>query len=159
MIYTSSYKDFKSDKYRLVSISKDKGASYIDENGNPYDKECYLALAPKRDFFKQWRILKEEVSFEESTLFYMRHFYDEVLLPLDPKQVYKDLNHSVLLCYEDSSDFCHRHIVAAWFELLLGFEIPEVKIVDNQMTFVERPKYIKNYLENIIKEKKSLIKK
>lgn len=156
MIYTSSYKDFKSDKYRLVSISKDKGASYIDENGNPYDKECYLALAPKRDFFKQWRILKEKVSFEESTLFYMRHFYDEVLLPLDPKQVYKDLNHSVLLCYEDSSDFCHRHIVAAWLEKNLNIKVKECVYQENKIIEKNRPTYIDEYLDKIIKENENI---
>ena len=46
MIYTSPYEKFKTNKYRLVSISKDKGASYIDENGKSYEGECYLYLAP-----------------------------------------------------------------------------------------------------------------
>ena len=51
----------------MVSISKDKGASYIDENGKSYEGECYLSLAPKREFFKKWRVLRNEVSFEEGT--------------------------------------------------------------------------------------------
>ena len=52
MIYTSSYEKFKTNKYRLVSISKDKGASYIDENGKSYEGECFLSLVPKRYFLK-----------------------------------------------------------------------------------------------------------
>ena len=72
MIYTSSYEKFKTNKYRLVSISKDKGASYIDENGNSYEGECYLSLAPKREFFKKWRVLRNEVPFEENEDFKAR---------------------------------------------------------------------------------------
>ena len=125
MIYTSSYEKFKTNKYRLVSISKDKGASYIDENGKSYEGECYLSLVPKREFFKKWRVLRNEVSFEESTMFYMSHFYHEVLKNLDPNKVYNDLDNSVLLCYEQSYEFCHRHIVAARLEKNLVMKVVE----------------------------------
>ena len=153
MICTSSYKEVHNKGLNTISISKDKGedASYVGD--------VYLDLAPKRDFFKTWRNNRGIIPDDENNAYYIDEFYDKVLSVLDVEKVYKDLDGKILLCYEDNLDFCHRHIVAAWFELLLGFEIPEVKIVDNQMTFVERPKYIKNYLENIIKEKKSLIKK
>ena len=153
MIYTSSYKEVKNKELNTISISKDKGedASYVGD--------VYLDLAPKRDFFKTWRNNIGIIPDEENNAYYMDEFYDKVLSVLDVEKVYNDLDGKVLLCYEDNMDFCHRHIVAAWFELLLGFEIPEVKIVDNKMIFVERPKYIKDYLEKIMKEKKILIKK
>jgi uncharacterized protein (DUF488 family) len=38
----------------------------------------------------------------------------ETLDKLNPKLVGDMLQNKVLLCYEKSSDFCHRHIVAAW---------------------------------------------
>lgn len=152
MIYTSSYEKFKTNKYRLVSISKDKGLSYIDENGNPYIGECYLLLAPKRDFFKKWRVLKNEVSFEESTMFYMKHFYLEVLKNLDPIEVYNDLDNSVLLCYEKSWEFCHRHIVAAWLEKSLSANVKECEFIDDKIVEMKRPNYIDEYLDKVINE-------
>ena len=153
MICTSSYKEVHNKGLNTISISKDKGedASYVGD--------VYLDLAPKRDFFKTWRNNRGIIPDEENNAYYMDEFYDKVLSVLDVEKVYNDLDGKILLCYEDNMDFCHRHIVAAWFELLLGFEIPEVKIVDNKMIFVERPKYIKDYLEKIMKEKKILIKK
>lgn len=57
-----------------------------------------------------------------------------------------------MLCYETNTEFCHRHIVAAWFELLLGVEIPEAKAKDYEIEYnIERPEYIKEYLEEVIK--------
>lgn len=152
MIYTSSYEKFKTNKYRLVSISKDKGASYIDENGKSYEGECYLSLAPKREFFKKWRVLRNEVSFEESTMFYMRHFYHEVLKNLDPNKVYNDLDNSVLLCYEQSYEFCHRHIVAAWLEKNLGVKVVECEFTDDKIIERKRPDYIDEYLNMVMNE-------
>jgi len=34
----------------------------------------------------------------------------------------------ILLCYEKPNEFCHRHIVAAWFEILLGIHVPEIML-------------------------------
>ena len=39
-----------------------------------------------------------------------------VLGELDPYQTYKELDGSILLCYETPEKFCHRHIVKAWFK-------------------------------------------
>ncbi len=52
---------------------------------------------------------------------YIKHFHEEVLSPLDAQKVYRELcqlagsSDIVLLCYEKSGDFCHRHLVAEWF--------------------------------------------
>ena len=47
--------------------------------------------------------------------------------------------------------FCHRHIVAAWFEILLGIEVPEMKAKDYKVVQVSRPEYIKEYLEEVMR--------
>ena len=67
------------------------------------------------------------------------------------------MDYSFLLCYEDNDEFCHRHIVAAWFELFLGLEVVqvvEVKVKGLYKEEVSRQKYffIKDTLERIIKE-------
>ena len=61
-----------------------------------------------------------------------------------------------LLCYEDASEFCHRHIVSAWFELILGVKVPEVILENGRIIEVNRPEYIKEYLEEIIKKNKNM---
>lgn len=145
MIYTSSYDEIKCKNYETYSISGDrgKGANYIGK--------CYPALAPKLSFFKIWQsnigIIKEE----ENNKFYIEEYYKQVLSKLDPEEVYKKIDNSILLCYEPSDIFCHRSIVAAWLELFLDIYVPEVKIVNNKLEIVKRPEYIKDYLEEIIK--------
>ena len=76
-----------------------------------------------------------------------------MLSKLDVEEVYNLLNYSILLCYEESEEFCHRHIVASWFELLLDVKVPEVKLIEGKIKKVERPSYIKEYLEEIMKNK------
>ena len=66
-------------------------------------------------------------------------------------EVYNELNNRILLSYEANTDFCHRHIVAAWFEILLGETVPEVKVKDYQIEEVDRPEYIKEYLEDAMR--------
>ena len=56
----------------------------------------------------------------------------------------------MLLCYEPNTEFCHRHIVAAWFEILLDEYVPEVKFSDHIET-VSRPFYVKCFLEDAMK--------
>lgn len=56
-----------------------------------------------------------------------------------------------MLCYEPNTNFCHRHIVAAWFEILLGVSVPEVVLRDSKIEEIDRPQYIKQYLEDVIK--------
>lgn len=54
-------------------------------------------------------------------------YYAEVLNNLDAKRVYEELGeNSVLLCWEKSGSFCHRHIVAEWLQNELGVEITEL---------------------------------
>ena len=53
MLYTSSYKNFNTNLYKGVSISKDKGK---DAN---WKKDYYLSLAPTKELFKTWKKIKE----------------------------------------------------------------------------------------------------
>ena len=150
MIQTSSHNNCKTDKYRLVSISRNKGK---DAN---YEGECFPDLAPGRDFWYIWHNNIGQVDELENNKYYIEQYYDTVLSKLDPKDTYQKLDDSILLCYEESYEFCHRHIVAAWFELYLDVTIPDVKV--NAETIEEQPKptYIKEMLEEIIKTKQNI---
>ena len=73
----------------------------------------YKALAPKWDFFQEW---KEN----HDNDFYTKCFVKYVLVPLNPKEIEKMLywmsagRDVALVCYEKPGDFCHRHLVSKW---------------------------------------------
>lgn len=149
MIITSSHKNWKSKKYEMYSISGNRGK---DAN---YNGKCYPKLAPKYSFWEIWHYNIGKRSDEENNMFYIEKYYEHVLSKLDSEEVYKELDNSVLLCYEDNNDFCHRHIVSAWFELTLGVETCEAKINKGKIEIVDRPAYIKEYLQKVMnKEQK-----
>ena len=145
MISTSSYNDWKSDKYITYSISGNRGK---DAN---YQGKCYPKLAPKLSFWKQWHDNIGKISDEENNRYYVQEYWNQVLQKLNPEEVYEKLDNSILLCYESNTDFCHRHIVAAWFEILLDVKVPEQKAKEDKIEEVERPVYIKQYLEDAMR--------
>ena len=147
MIYTSNYDNFKDSEYNTYSISWGKGI----ELG--YNDKSYMELAPLKSFWRTWKDNIGKISEEENNKYYIEQYYDLVLSKLDVETVFNDLNNSVLLCYEDNNMFCHRHIVSAWIELLLGEKVREVKLVNNKLVEVRKPDYIKDYLEEIMKTK------
>ena len=110
MIYTSYYanRDLKKigDSLRLVGISQ----------GVPkwYRGEVFKKLAPS------WAIVKMS-----DTDKYTQAYTSQVLDKLDPLEVAKELDNSILLCWEKAGDFCHRRLVAEWLEKATGQEVPE----------------------------------
>ena len=145
MICTSSYNYWRSDKYRTFSISGNCGK---DED---YKGKCYPSLAPKLSFWKVWHSNIGKISEEENNRYYVQEYWNQVLSKLDPEKVFRDLDNSTLLCYEPNTEFCHRHIVAAWFEILLGVKVPEMKADFYQIEEIDRPEYIKQYLEDAMR--------
>lgn len=99
-----------------VSICAKPPAGYV---GLEYKK-----VAPKYGFFMEWKKNKDND-------YYILHFNAEVLDTLDPKKVYQDLYNltggrdCVLLCYEKSGDFCHRHLVSKWLTENLDIQVSE----------------------------------
>lgn len=146
MVYTCSYKNFNTELYKGVSISWDHGK---DAN---FNKDYFDSLAPLKSFFRTWKDNRGIVSDEENNLYYIREYFREILSKLDPEKIYKMLDNSFLLCYEESDEFCHRHIVAAWFELFLNITINEVTVDGLKIDIKERPEWIKEMLERVIKE-------
>lgn len=68
-------------------------------------------------------------SVDEET--YRLLFADEILANLDPQATWDALHvlaagqEPILLCWEKPGEFCHRRLVAAWFEEKLGVIVPE----------------------------------
>ena len=96
-------------------------------NNYYYQRECYLKLVPKLSFFKKWHDNIGKIPEEENNRYYVQEYWNQVLSKLDPEEIYDELDYSTLLNYESNTKFCHRHIVAAWFEILLDESVPEVE--------------------------------
>ena len=81
----------------------------------------YEPLAPS------WRLVQEAKSGAIDEDEYIRRYREEVLSKLDPARVYADIGEdAILLCWERPGAFCHRRLVAKWFEEKLGVLVPEV---------------------------------
>lgn len=111
MIYTSNYSK-NGTHPNAVSIAGRCPEWYT---GRQYKK-----LAPKIWFFKKYK----EDGDEE---FYKIHYRKEVLDVLDPNEVYREIGeNAILLCWEKSNCFCHRHLVGEWLEEKLGIVVIEL---------------------------------
>lgn len=56
---------------------------------------------------------------------YFKLYSDRILSRLEPLKVYKELNDSILLCWEKPGKFCHRRIIAQWLENATGNNVKE----------------------------------
>ena len=117
MIYTSYFASKKYNKEQGISVSR-------------YNKfwqgESYPDLYPSLNLLAWWKSLAPDAQQSETCQQeYFRYYKQETLDKLNPHVVAKDLANKVLLCYEKSVDFCHRHIVAAWLRHY-GYEVEEL---------------------------------
>lgn len=117
-IYTSYYAKCRRIPHTITRISI-AGKAPAGYRGTEYK-----VLAPKKEFFMKW---KEN----HDNNYYIKCFNEQVLFHLNPVEVYNRLEELscgqdiVLICYEKSGDFCHRHLVADWLSKNLGIEVKE----------------------------------
>lgn len=124
-IFTGSIENCRDCKsLRIVCIAGDKGKQ------QNYVGDIMPELAPKKVWWTVWHNMKE--SQYEKIRFYVENYYKTVLKALDPGEVAKSLDNSVVLCYEDSKEFCHRFIVAAWLEIFFPFNtVREIRVMED----------------------------
>ena len=122
MIYTSYFAKLKYLPDNVVPIA------ICGKTPDWYKGLQYKKLAPKYDFFIKWKK-------NHDNEYYIKCFNEQVLNKLNASQVIMELKHLCknysnnysdicLICYEKSSDFCHRHLVANWLKEN-GFDIKE----------------------------------
>jgi len=123
VIYTSYFAKIKQlEKNSIVPIS------ICGKAPDWYKGLQYKKLAPKYGFFMEWKK-------NHDNDYYIRCFKEQVLDKLNAEDVVKELDNLLLyettaidyrgdfkeipkialICYEKPSDFCHRHLVADWF--------------------------------------------
>ena len=108
--YFARLKDYQKINLTPISIAAKAPIWY---KGAEYKK-----LAPKWSFYSEWK----NGSHKGDNDYYTKHFKEEVLDKLDPEQVLRELegfsgvseDNIILLCYEKTGTFCHRHLVADW---------------------------------------------
>lgn len=77
-------------------------------------------LAPSWDILSEYKRTGDEQV-------YTKAYTYEVLEGLDPRTLFNELGeNAILCCWEANSKFCHRHIVARWFEEHLNIIVPEL---------------------------------
>lgn len=145
MIYTGKYENCKSGN--LISITEDHGKK-VGFKG----KTCPI-LAPKLSFNKSCEKSAGKTDEYENAKFCINEYYKQVLINTDIEEIISKEVNPVLLCYEDSNEFCHRHVLADYIELKYGIKVSEVEIDElGNITIKDRPKYIKKILLEVIKE-------
>ncbi len=132
--YYAKLKNIDTTKYLPIAISGDEG-KLVGFQGRAERK-----LSPY-SFFKSWKARENEIEEmkdyisqneykrlkEENQDDYIEKFYNKVLKPLDPAEIFNFLcDNAVLLCFEKPTEFCHRFLVAGWLEINLGIEIDEL---------------------------------
>ena len=111
MIYTSYFSKYHGDNG--VSIARTQPC----KDGKPYHKELVDFRPPTwiLSGYKDGSITEREFT----------HYYKNIVLRgYNPIKWGERLQGKVLLCWEKSGTFCHRHIVADWLEKA-GFEVKE----------------------------------
>jgi len=110
MIYTSYFAKARRLRGRLVSIA------LYPPRGMKVESEP--RLAPSRELLRAYKA--GEVDEAKYTEIFMRQ-----LAKLDPIEIGRKLEGSILLCYEGPGKFCHRHLVAEWLRKA-GFRVVEI---------------------------------
>ena len=121
MIYTTYFAKLKKLPENIIPIA------ICAKPPNGYTGQIYRALAPKYDFFAKYKITRDTEEFTEN-------YIGQVLNQLNPVKVVTELYYQLglapntcdiaLVCFEKSTDFCHRHLVAKWLTTA-GYECKE----------------------------------
>lgn len=101
MIYTTYFAKTKKieDKDKLVAITR-----FLPKN---IKMKSFAKLAPSAELLKKYKNDKNQD--------YFKNKFEAYLETLDVDKIATFLDGYILCCYEKTGDFCHRHLVSAWF--------------------------------------------
>ena len=108
MLYTSYFNNIPNLPSTIIPIA------ICAKCPDDYSGLHYLKLKPTWEIWQSWTANHNELE-------YARKFNLDVLSPLDPKLIATELHQMAnsddvaLICYENPKQFCHRHLVATWF--------------------------------------------
>ena len=137
IILTASYENCKLGNSTLPRIIT------LNKNTNNNGRYMYDIIS---------KLSSININYKDNNKLYIKEFYTKVLKSLDPEEVLLELpNKSILL---DSSNNINRHLIAYWLELFMEIKTHEIKvdIENNKLLILNRPEYLKDELEQVIKE-------
>lgn len=113
----------EQDKYIPIRISNTKPKWF------PYDCLDYSILSPDTVYvndIKNNNITEED--FEKAYISYLEllNILEDALESLKEMEDNVDLGEPILLCYETSSNFCHRHILRKYLKEYKNIDIEEL---------------------------------
>jgi len=112
--------------YFAKSANNPNAVSIAGRAPSWYNGREYKILAPKYWFFKRYKDKDDEMYLNQD--FYVENYYNEVLSKLDPQRVLMELGeNAVMLCWEVSGKFCHRHLASEWLRANLDIQITELQ--------------------------------
>lgn len=146
-VFTGNYEECKAGN--LISISGDRGKDA------GFDGKAIPELAPKKAFFRAYKDNIGKIPEEVNVRYYIGEYYRQVLSQVNIEKLLEGEKNPILLCYEKGQDFCHRHVVAEYIELMYGIKVRDI-MVDEDFNIGEnpRPKYIKQILLDVIEQEK-----
>ena len=104
MTYTSYFGNIRK-------LDKDKCVAICRWLPSWYKGAHYPAVAPTEEMIRRWKSGKQD---RDAMNEYIRTYQKDVLDHLDPVEIKTILEGKILLCYEKTGDFCHRHLLAHW---------------------------------------------
>lgn len=141
-MYIINYKGLNDRLYSLFAISK---IGKTTDTKLYYEIEKYEQLIPDRNF-------EGKIDGELQVREYVRNYYVSVLSKLDPDKIYNELKYNRLVTFDDG-EFSHGYIVAAWFELFLGVNVPCIKETGVYVKLKDtKPRWTIDILEDEIKK-------
>ena len=119
MIYTSYFGNVR----KILASIPDVGLiSIAGKTPDWFEGEKFKPLMPKYEWWKEWHeTFAGNIESKESKDWYINKYHMTVLDHLDPLNVARKLKDlakwktTFILCYETPEKFCHRHLVADWF--------------------------------------------
>lgn len=100
----------------------------------PRWRKClhYPKLAPSAELLKTYKDPNAAILYHPIEKYYTVEYFQQ-LVELDARAIWEELHtiadgaEPILLCYETPGQFCHRQLVAKWFEIELGEAVEEVQ--------------------------------
>lgn len=125
--YFAKVSDLLNNEYNnLIAVSGYIPNFYKEQMKNDIRLHRCLELSPKKEWFFDWK----QGKFDNNK--YIELYYETVLNKLNVEEMYEKLgSDAILLCYEKPGEFCHRHLIAQWFNENLKLNINEINFEKN----------------------------
>ena len=121
MIFTGYYA--KLNQYKTLGLEP---IAISGKRPNFYEGLYYPDFAPRYWMYQRWK--DKDITNEGYTIEYKNYLntLNKEEIKKDFEEYYKSMiKNCVLLCYEKSAEFCHRHVLAEWLKEEFGWEVCE----------------------------------